>query len=188
MERDELAAVGAVLESGGIAVFPTDTTWGIGCDVTNEAGIERIWEIKQCKKERSIVVLVSSIEMLKQYAKPLHPKIETLLAYHERPVTVLYDAVEGLPELLKNQEGFIAIRLVKDPFCSQLINALGRPLAVSSANLFGESYPENFGQISSEILSNADYVVKVRQTGQESDAPSMWIKMSSKGELIFLRR
>jgi len=138
--------------------------------------------------KKTIILLVSSIDMLKEYVFTLHPKIETLLAYHERPITVIYDAPIGLPETLLASDGTVAIRVVRDHFCEKLIEAFGKPIISTSANVSGQPFPESFGQISSEILSKVDYVVKHRQADKQKNEPSLLIKMSPKGELVFLRR
>ena len=188
MERDDLGKIIDLLEAGGVILYPTDTIWGLGCDALNLKAIDRISTIKQRPQDKPVILLVSSIEMLKLYVVHLHPKIETLLAYHERPVTILYDQVVGLPDVHKAADGSMAIRVAKDPFCIELIEAFGKPLVSASANVFGEPFPENFGQISSEILASVDYVVKHRQTDRTAGEPSMLIRFSPKGELVFLRR
>jgi L-threonylcarbamoyladenylate synthase len=187
-EKDNLQDIVTILQNGGVIVYPTDTIWGIGCDALNSIAIQKIIDIKSRPAEKSLIILVSNIEMLKQYVVNLHPKIETLLAYHERPITVIYDQIRNLPDINRAPDGSVAIRMVKDIFCYDLIEQLGKPIISTSANLSGEPFPENFGQISSEILSKADYVVKHRQADQSKSEPSMLIKVSAKGELIFLRR
>lgn len=188
MEKDNLAEIAALLNRGGIILYPTDTIWGMGCDAMNLESMARISAIKKRVADKPMIILVSSIDMLKQYVVHLHPKIETLLAYHERPVTILYDQVQNLPDVHKATDGTVAIRVVKDPFCQQLIETFGRPIVSTSANVSGDPFPENFGQISSELLSSVDLVVRHRQNDKSAGEPSMLIRLSPKGELVFLRR
>jgi L-threonylcarbamoyladenylate synthase len=187
-ERDNLAEISDLLEKGGVIAYPTDTIWGIGCDALNPAAVERVSLIKERPADKTMILLVSSIYMLKEYVSNLHPKIETLLAYHERPITVIYDSPKNLPEVLIANDGTIAIRVVKDHFCEKLIETFGKPIISTSANVSGQPFPESFGQISSDILSKVDYVVKHRQADKQKNEPSLLIKMSQKGELVFLRR
>lgn len=188
MDIENLDEIIDVLRSGGVIVFPTDTVWALGCSIEHESAAQRIWEIKTKKSDRSMLLMVKDIGMLKQYVPQLHPKIETLLAYHERPVTIIYDQVQNVPDTVKTSDGATPIRVVTDEFCKQLIDRLGVPIVASSANITDEPFPENFGQISSDILTKADYIVKMKQAEKAPGSPSMWIKMSPKGELIFLRR
>jgi L-threonylcarbamoyladenylate synthase len=188
--RDDISEIVSLLEEGKIILYPTDTIWGIGCDATNEEAIEKISALKRRKPDKSYVMLVDSIEMLKLYAPKVHPRIETLLTFHDRPLTVVYDrfsGVTGLPPAARAADGSAAIRVAKDPFCQKLIAAFGKPLISTSANISGAPFPAHFGEISSEILAEVDYVVKFRQDDKEPREPSVIAKVDRRGELDFLR-
>lgn len=187
-EKDDLDTIINTLDEGGVILYPTDTIWGLGCDALNEEAIDKVYEIKKRPKDNPLIIIASSIDMIKSYVATMHPKIETLLVYHERPLTVVYEKAANLPENLIQADGSVAIRLVKDEFCRQMIEELGRPIVSTSANMSGEPFPSNFGQISSDIISQADYIVKYRQDDKELNEPSALIKLSKKGELIFIRK
>jgi len=185
--RDDISEISDLVLQGGIICYPTDSIWGIGCDATNELAIARISELKGQAPNRGYVVLVSSIEMLKQYAQKIHPRLETLLTHHTRPLTVIYDRVIGLPAAAKAPNGSAAIRVAQDEFCRTLIDAVGRPLISTSANKTGQPFPPTFGGISSDILGGVDYVVKYRQDDKEPGQPSSIARMDKHLELEFLR-
>jgi L-threonylcarbamoyladenylate synthase len=186
--RDDILEVVRILDGGGLLCYPTDTIWGIGCDATNEDAIERLSQLKGSKPERGYIILVASIDMLRQYVPKLHPRVETLLSYHTRPLTLIYDrAGQDLPGSLFAPDGTLAIRVVKDPFCEQLITRLGRPIVSTAACKVGLPYPATFGGISSEILGGVAYVVKHRQDDKEPCEPSPVAKMDRHQELDFLR-
>lgn len=186
--RDDISEIVRLLEGGGIICYPTDTIWGIGCDATNEAAIARISALKGRTPEKGYVLLVSSIEMLKKYVPKIHPRLETLLAYHQRPLTIVYERnIVGLPAAVKAPDGSVAIRVAQDEFCQELISTLGKPLVSTSANKSGESFPATFGGISSEILGGVDYVVKYRQDDKEPGEPSSIAKLDRHQELEFIR-
>ena len=186
--RDDISEIVHLLERGGIICYPTDTIWGIGCDATNEAAIARISSLKGRAPDKGYVLLVSSIEMLKKYATKIHPRLETLLAFHQRPLTIVYErGVVGLPAATKAPDGSAAIRVVHDEFCQELIEAFGKPLISTSANKNGEPFPPTFGAVSSEILSSMDYVVKYRQDDKEPGEPSSIAKLDRHHELEFIR-
>ena len=185
--RDDISDIARLLESGGLVCYPTDTIWGIGCDATNETAIERLSALKEQPPGQGYILLVDSIEMLKRYVTWVHPRVETLLAYLQRPLTVLYDLAPGLPDALKGKKGTIAIRIATDEFCQELIQALGKPIVSTAAAKTGEPYPPTFGAISSEILGGVDYVVKYRQDDKEPKEPSAIARMDRHNELEFLR-
>ena len=185
--RDDIFEIASLLEKGSVICYPTDTIWGIGCDVLNEEAVAKVGQIKGRPPEKGYVLLVSSIEMLKKYAPRIHPRLETLLSFHQRPLTVIYDRTVGLPGSVKAPNGTVAIRVAQDQFCQELIEALGRPIVSTSANKSGEPFPATFGGISSEILGTVDYVVKYRQDDKEPGEPSAIAKLDRHMELEFIR-
>lgn len=185
--RDDISEIVAILKRGGIIVYPTDTIWGIGCDATNEEAIARITALKSRPPEKSYVLLMDSIERLKTHVPKVHPRVETLLAFHARPLTVIYDKVQGLPPAALAKDGSAAIRVTTDKFCKRLVELLGHPIVSTSANVSGEKFPGYFGEISSDILSGVDYVVKYRQEEKEPREPSVIAKYDRHGELDFIR-
>lgn len=187
LNDDNLENISNLLDQGGVILYPTDTIWGIGCDATNVEAIEKIIHIKGRSPEKGFVVLVDSLEMLKNYVKNIHPKIETLLSHHNRPLTVIYPDPKNLPSIVCAPDGSVGIRITKEDFCKELIWATGKPIISTSANISGEAFPANFGEISSEILRQVDYVVKYRQNDHTAHEPSVIVRMSNKKELEFLR-
>lgn len=185
--RDDISEIVAMLKRGMVICYPTDTIWGIGCDVFQEEAVARIGEIKGRPSEKGYILLVSSIEMLKRYVPKVHPRLETLLSFHQRPLTVIYDRSVGLPASVKAPDGSVAIRVVLDEFCQELIETLNCPLVSTSANQSGEPFPATFGGISSEILKSVDYVVKHRQDDKTPGEPSAIAKLDRHLELDFLR-
>lgn len=185
--RDDISEIAGLIQSGGIICYPTDTIWGIGCDATNEDAIARVTALKGRSPDKGYVLLVNDIDMLRQYVLKIHPRLETLLAYHQRPLTVVYDRPVGLPDAVKSADGSVAIRIATDEFCQNLIRETGKPLVSTSANKSGENYPATFGGISSEILGGVDYVVKYRQDDKEPGEPSSIARLDRHQELEFIR-
>lgn len=186
--RDDISEIVRLLEGGNIICYPTDTIWGIGCDATNEAAIEKVSALKGRAPDKGYVLLVSDIDMLKRYVTKIHPRLETLLSFHVRPLTVVYERnITGLPASVKAPDGSVAIRVAGDEFCQELIRAFGKPLVSTSANKSGEPFPPTFGGISSEILGGVDYVVKHRQDDKEPGEPSSIAKLDRHQELEFIR-
>ncbi len=176
-----------VLTRGGIILYPTDTIWGIGCDALNESATDRIFDLKQRPRHKPLILLVSSITMLKRYVHQVHPRLETLLSFHRRPLTVIYPDPNRLPDFAKGPDGSVAIRVTKDCFCRNLIKELDRPLVSTSANFSDDPAPEHFGSISSDLITKVDYVVDYKRDETSPGEPSAIVRLSEKAELIFLR-
>lgn len=185
--RDNLEKIKSVLEEGGLILYPTDTIWGIGCDATNPVAVQRIFNLKQRPTSKPFVLLVDSIEMLKEYVEQVHPRIETLLLHHVQPLTVVYEKGKNLPNLSMAADGSVAIRVVVDAFCKELIGQFGKPLIASSANISDRPFPANFGGISSDVITGVDYVVKWKQGEKKLSQPSVIARLSERGEMDFLR-
>lgn len=177
----------AALQTGGLLLYPTDTLWSIGCDATDPVAIERICNLRGHRNTADFEVLVDSTAMLRHYIHHLHPKLETLLAYHTRPLTILFEKGRNLPERLLRPGGSVAIRLVQDAFCRALIAAYRRPLIAVEACKYGQPSPQNFGAVSSAIIKGVECVIRYRQEEGEAGEPSVMVQLSEKEELIFLR-
>ncbi|MEN0047164.1 MAG: L-threonylcarbamoyladenylate synthase [Bacteroidota bacterium] len=187
MYDQDLEEAIAILDKGGIILFPTDTIWGMGCDACNAKAIQKIQELKNYNDFNSFILLVDSIEMLKNYVKQLHPKLETLMVHHVRPLTVVYDKSKNLPQNAIAADGSVAIRIPQDDYCCYLIRAFGKPIFSTAANINQEPVPNNFEEVSKVVKRKVDYVVNHRQSERHLNDPSVIVTLSSRGELIFLR-
>ena len=187
LEKDNIEAVVDILVDGGIICYPTDTVWGIGCDATNISAIKKVNKLKGRPNGKGYVLLVDSIQMLKNYVDELHPRMETLLEYHKRPLTLIYPKAKNLPKEVCGEDGSVAIRLAKCTFCQTLISALGTPIISTSANLSGVPFPKTFGEISSEIIEKVDYIAKERRWDKTNGRPSTIAYVDKNGMLEFIR-
>lgn len=182
-----LHSAAEILTDQGIILYPTDTIWGIGCDATQSSAVERIFKLKERPTSKPFVLLVADQKMAEEYVGAIHPRLDRLMQYHERPLTVVYPICRQLPSISHSQDGSVAVRIVKDEFCRQLIRKVGRPLVATSANVSDQPFPKHFGEISSTILSGVDYVVPYRQQEEEQGEPSVMVTLSPKDDLVFLR-
>jgi len=176
-----------VLNAGDIILYPTDTIWGIGCDATNSTAVQKIFELKKRDEKKSMIILVTDENMINKYVSNPSEKILTLISKAEKPITAIFKNAAHLPSNLVNEDGSIAIRIVKDEFCRQLIEQLKKPLVSTSANISGEKFPQNFNEISKEIKNGVDYIVQHRQNDFSKKAPSSIIKLNDQDEIEVIR-
>ena len=175
------------LAKGQIILYPTDTIWGIGCDATNAEAIKRIYVLKKREVKKSMIILVSDQEMLIKYVSAPSPKILSYLSLQKTPTTAVFKGAIHLPRGLINEDGTVAIRIVKDDFCRALINQLKKPLVSTSANISGEIYPANFLKVSDEIKNGVDFIVPHRQEEMNLYSPSCIIKLNEEDEIVMIR-
>lgn len=176
-----------VLEEGGVIVYPTDTVWGLGCDALNSRAIDRVYKIKKRAEQKSLIMLVDSFQSLNKYVARVPEIAIDLISSIDNPVTVIYDNARNLPRNVSAPDGTIAIRVVRDEFCLALIKGLGKPIISTSANISGEPTPLVFKQISSRILNNADYVVKLFHEKFDQGKASTIIRLFENGTYDVIR-
>lgn len=149
------------LDEGKIILYPTDTVWGIGCDATDSDAVARIYQLKNRKESKSLVILVNSFEMLKKYVEEIPESVLEILQTAKQPTTIIFNHAINLANNTIATDGSIAIRIPKHTFCLELIENFGKPIVSTSANISGEGTPKSFSEISQSILDDVDYVVNL---------------------------
>lgn len=177
----------AVLRNGGLILYPTDTIWGIGCDATNEAAINKIYALKKRADEKSLIVLVADKKDILTYVANPDVHVFEHLKTTTKPTTVIYDGGIGLANNLISKDGSIAIRLTADPFCKQLIKQLRKPVVSTSANISGYPAPLVFKGIEEAIKNGVDYIVQHRQNELSPASASSIIKWLPDSTYIIIR-
>ena len=76
-----------ILKEGKIILYPIDTVWGLGCDATNPEAVAKIFQIKQRSESKSLIILVSDIQMLQQYVTAVPSKVLAYLQTLQEPTT-----------------------------------------------------------------------------------------------------
>lgn len=175
-----------VLKSGGTILYPTDTIWGIGCDATNVAAINKIFEIKKREKTKSMIILVESEKRLQDLVDVPEMAWE-IIDLSEKPVTIVYDNPRGLPKEILAEDGSIGVRLVKNDFCRKLISKLNKPLVSTSANFSGDKSPMKFSDINPEIIGLVDYAVEENRDTVSEYSGSSVIRVWNDGRIKVLR-
>lgn len=188
MNREVLNVVEQLI-SGRVILYPTDTIWGLGCDPFDQQAVDAIFAIKKRDHSQPLIILVSDLPMLKTIIPNIHPKLENILFYNTRPLTIIFDKPKTIfAKGITAENGSIAIRIVQDNFCKQVIQSFGKPIVSTSANISQQPFPQKFEDISSEILQQVDYVVNYKPENEGDPLPSSIAKFSiSQKELVFLR-
>ena len=174
------------LKSGGTILYPTDTIWGIGCDATNIDAINKIFEIKNREKNKSMIILVESAKRLQDLVEVPEMAWE-IMDLSEKPVTLIYDNPIGLPKEILAEDGSIGIRLVDDLFLKKIITKLNKPLVSTSANFSGEKSPMKFSDISKELVNAVDFVAEENHDKISEFSGSSVIRIWNDGRIKVLR-
>lgn len=175
-----------ILEQSKILLYPTDTVWGIGCDATSNIAVSKIFKIKQRSESKSLIILVSSIEMLQKYVKNIPSEVLNLLNTVKKPTSIIYSNPVGLAENVVAEDNTVAIRIPQNNFCKELIQQFGKPIVSTSANISGSKTPKCFKEIEQPILDSVDYIVNL-QREEKNTKSSTILKVEENGEISVLR-
>ncbi len=175
------------LKEGKTILYPTDTIWGVGCDATNSRAVQKVYNLKQRDETKSLIILLDHIDKLSLYLKEVPQVAYDLINNIENPLTIIYQNAKGLAKNVIAKDKSIAIRIVKNDFCRELIKTFGKPIVSTSANLSDEPTPLFFNQISAEIKNSVDYVVDIDQHLINKVKPSTIIKLKVDGEFEIIR-
>ena len=175
-----------ILNEGGTLAYPTDTVWGLGCDATKAESVDKIFELKQRNESKSLIILVSDIDMLQEYIPEITENVVKLLKSTEKPTSIIYLNPIGLAKNVIASDNSVAIRIPQNNFCLQLIKDFGKPIVSTSANISGEPTPKSFSEISTTILESVDYVVNL-QREERNEKSSTILKVEENGEITVIR-
>lgn len=175
-----------VLRAGGLILYPTDTIWGIGCDATNAAAVDKIFRLKHRADSKSLLVLLADERDVLQYVAGADLQVFDYLQQVKKPTTVIYDDALGLADNLIGSDGSVGIRVVQDTFCKHLIKRLRKPIVSTSANISGQPSPSCFAKVDPAIKAGVDYIVQYRQDDVSEAVPSAIVRWH-KGVVTVLR-
>jgi tRNA threonylcarbamoyl adenosine modification protein (Sua5/YciO/YrdC/YwlC family) len=130
------------LNDGGIIIYPTDTIYGIGCDINNPKAIEKICRIKNVDPAKAqLSFICNNLSHLSDYTKNIDTPLFRVLKEHlPGPFTFILPASKQVPQLLQSKKSTIGLRVPDNKICLALCEALGRPIL--SASLPGDMIEE----------------------------------------------
>lgn len=149
-----------VLRKGGIIAYPTETFYGLGVDVTSDAAIKRLFDVKRRDYGNPVAVIVSDRDMLASIVEGIPEKANILMdVFWPGPLTILYRTNAKISNRLTTNTGKIGIRVSSHPVASALVTELGRPLTTTSANLSGFPPSLNSRHLKSYFGGKIDAIV-----------------------------
>ncbi len=187
MLQDEVKKAIDIMKQGGVILYPTDTVWGIGCDATNPDAVKRVYEIKHRDGHQALICLVDSEARLSRYVRNVADVTWDMIELSTRPLTIIFPGVTGLAPNLMGEDGSVGFRVTREEFSKELCFRFQRPIVSTSANISGEPTPATFDDISEDLKSAVDYVVKYNRRSKEKHKPSSIIKIDASGKFQIIR-
>jgi len=125
--------VAEVLQQGGIIAYPTDTNYGIGCDIMNKRAIQKIYQIRQRNRSKPFSFICSSLKNISRYAKVTNYAYKTMRRLLPGPYTFILEGSKLVPKIMLTRRRTAGIRVPDSMICLDLVRALGNPVISTSA-------------------------------------------------------
>ena len=124
-----------VIKNGGIIAYPTDTYYGIGCDIMNKKAIEKIYLLKQRDKIKPFSFLCSDLKNISHYAKVSNYAYKTMKRLLPGPYTFVLEGSKLVPKIMLTKRKTAGIRVPDNSICLELVQELGNPIISTSASM-----------------------------------------------------
>lgn len=151
--------VADTLKGGGIIAYPTDTHYGIGCDIMNKKAIERIYQIKQRNKNKPFSFICSGLKNISRYAKVSNYAYRTMKRLLPGPYTFILEGSKMVPKMMLTKRKTAGIRVPDNRICIDLIRQLGNPIISTSASLPNNDVLQDPSLIHEHLNSRLDLVI-----------------------------
>ncbi len=125
--------VADILEKGGVISYPTDTYYGIGCDIMNKKAIERIYQLKQRHKSKPFSFICADLKDISLYAKVSNYAYKTMRRLLPGPYTFVLEGTKLVPKMMLTKRKTAGIRVPNNQICIDLVHQLGNPIISTSA-------------------------------------------------------
>ncbi len=163
-----------ILKAGGVVAYPTDTYYGVGCDIMNKKAIEKIHLLKQRRKSKPFSFICSDLKHISLYAKVSNYAYRTMKRLLPGPYTFILGGSKLVPKIMLTKRKTAGIRVPDNPICLELVKGLGNPILSTSA-----ATPE--GEVFHDPSLIADYfgsrIDAVIDGGPAPGAPSSVISL-----------
>jgi len=130
-----------ILAGGGLLIYPTDTQYGLGCDLTQKKAVEKVYRLKKRDPKSPFSFVCSGLTDIAQYAKVSNFAYRTMKRLLPGPYTFILDATRLVPQLMLTKRHECGIRVPDHAIVQALVTALGRPVINTSAALDGQPPP-----------------------------------------------
>ena len=142
------------LRNGAVICYPTDTVYGIGCDIFNQKAIKKIFQIKQRAKHKPFSFMCSSLKNVNDYGHVSNMAYRIMKKALPGPFTFVLSASKLVPKIMITKQKTVGIRVPDNNICLALIEELGNPILTTSAILDKEGVPLSEAYEFDELLGN----------------------------------
>nr|WP_246041631.1 L-threonylcarbamoyladenylate synthase [Desulfoglaeba alkanexedens] len=132
-EPRKIDKIAEVLANGGIIAYPTDTYYGIGCDLFNKQSIEKIYQLKRRSPLQPFSFICSDLKNISEYAQVTNYAYKTMKRLLPGPYTFILEGSKLVPKIMLTKRRTVGIRVPDHPICLAIVEELGHPVISTSA-------------------------------------------------------
>jgi L-threonylcarbamoyladenylate synthase len=168
---ESITQAARILRDGGVAVFPTETVYGVGADIRCAESVGRVFALKKREPSQPLMAHCASPVQMLEYVAEVPQWVQPLISrFWPGPLALIFRSTDNVPSVVTGGGQTIGIRMVGHPAARDLLEELGAPIAGTSANLHGEPATSRFADISPTLLGQVDVALDAGLCGK--DMPS----------------
>ena len=187
-EPRKIAKVVQAIKDGAVIIYPTDTVYGLGCQIGNGAAIEKIAAIRGLKVEKAqFSIMCADLSHLAEFTKPIdQPTYKLLKRTLPGPFTFILPASNQVPKILAQNRKTVGFRISAHPICIQLLKELDAPILTASLKNEADDfvYPNDIDDISALFSKRVDVII---DAGPASMEPSTIVDVTKPGDWQIVR-
>lgn len=173
-----------IINSSGLVISPTDTVYGIMGDALNKESIKNVYDVKQRDYKKPLILLMSSIDMIKEYTLDIsEDEMNLMKKFYPGCMTLLLKRNSKVDGMICNNGEYVGVRIPDNKDLLSIIEKLGRPVFSTSCNISGNDVVRSVDEIDEEIISKVDYIYD----GGYIDSVSSTVVRIDNGEVVILR-
>ena len=154
-----IARVAEILRADGVIVYPTDTVYGLGCDMNSKKSLSRVRRIKRMDEKRPLTFVFSDLKQISHYAQVTDATYRVLRRFLPGPHTFVLKATRLVPRIVLTKRQEVGIRIPDNRICQALVEALGNPILSSSVRLPDDQLMDDPKEIDRSYKDQVDLVI-----------------------------
>ena len=148
-----------VLEQGGVIVYPTDTVYGVGCDLFNPEAIQKIHRLKKMDEKKPLSFICSDLKDISRYAFVSNYAYKIMKRLLPGAYTFILKATKLVPKIAQTKQKTVGIRIPDNKICLALVKELGHPIVSTSVSKPGEGLYNDPAEIEERFGKQIDLVI-----------------------------
>ncbi len=154
-----ISRVAQILSADGVMVYPTDTVYGLGCDIKSKKALEKVRRIKRMDNKRHLSFVFADLKAISEYAQVTDNAYKILRRYLPGPYTFVLKATRLVPRIVLTKRNEVGIRIPDNRICHALVTELGNPILSSSVRMPDDQLLDDPKEIDKIYKSQVDLVI-----------------------------